>query len=153
MSTARRQSSNLLTLPAHLVRVWLMCNRLAWTICNPSMRSKSSTVKITPMRTDGTLHSVSFDLDLYYCTPSKLFWSNKPLSLLVHGLGECLGCLGAIPCCFCCPNPFKPVAQGEVGLITRFGRFVNPHDDHSRIYILIDVLPDSNVPSIPVWSK
>ncbi|PWY80386.1 hypothetical protein BO94DRAFT_537257 [Aspergillus sclerotioniger CBS 115572] len=58
----------------------------------------------------------------------------------IHGLGECVGCLGAIPCCFCCPNPFKPVAQGEVGLITRFGRFersvdpglvkVNPLSEH-----------------------
>ncbi|GAM39674.1 hypothetical protein TCE0_034f11411 [Talaromyces pinophilus] len=42
---------------------------------------------------------------------------------MIHGLGECIGCLGAIPCCIICPNPFKPVAQGEVGLIQRFGRF------------------------------
>ncbi|OJJ36537.1 hypothetical protein ASPWEDRAFT_411430 [Aspergillus wentii DTO 134E9] len=42
---------------------------------------------------------------------------------LIHGLGECIGFCGAIPCCFCCPNPFKPVAQGEVGLVSKFGRF------------------------------
>ncbi|WEW55019.1 hypothetical protein PRK78_000446 [Emydomyces testavorans] len=42
---------------------------------------------------------------------------------LIHGLGEVIGCLGAIPCCFCCPNPFRPVDQGHVGLVTRFGRF------------------------------
>lgn len=41
----------------------------------------------------------------------------------MHGLGEFIGCLGSIPCCICCPNPFKPVNQGEVGLITKFGRF------------------------------
>ncbi|KMU71811.1 stomatin family protein [Coccidioides immitis RMSCC 3703] len=35
---------------------------------------------------------------------------------LIHGLGEFLGCLGAIPCCLCCPNPFRPVDQGQVGL-------------------------------------
>lgn len=40
----------------------------------------------------------------------------------VHGLGECIGFFGAIPCFFCCPNPFQPVEQGEVGLVTKFGR-------------------------------
>ncbi|PGH15430.1 hypothetical protein AJ79_02406 [Helicocarpus griseus UAMH5409] len=59
---------------------------------------------------------------------------------LIHSLGECIGFLGAIPCCFCCPNPFKPIDQGEVGLVTRFGRFeravdpglvkVNPLSEH-----------------------
>ncbi|PKY08480.1 stomatin family protein [Aspergillus campestris IBT 28561] len=42
---------------------------------------------------------------------------------LIHSLGECLGFMGAIPCCVCCPNPYKPVDQGEVGLVTKFGRF------------------------------
>ncbi|KAI9036281.1 slipin family protein [Aspergillus affinis] len=59
---------------------------------------------------------------------------------MIHSLGECIGFLGAIPCCFCCPNPFKPVAQGEVGLVSKFGRFeravdpglvkVNPLSEH-----------------------
>ncbi|OJD20487.1 hypothetical protein ACJ73_08177 [Blastomyces percursus] len=59
---------------------------------------------------------------------------------MIHTLGESIGFLGAIPCCFCCPNPFKPIAQGEVGLVTRFGRFeravdpglvkVNPLSEH-----------------------
>ncbi|CAG8296142.1 unnamed protein product [Penicillium olsonii] len=65
---------------------------------------------------------------------------------LIHSLGECIGFLGAIPCCICCPNPFKPVDQGAVGLIQRFGRFersvdpglvkVNPLSEH---IITIDV--------------
>lgn len=42
---------------------------------------------------------------------------------VVHGLGEIIGTLGAIPCCICCPNPFTPVNQGQVGLVTKFGRF------------------------------
>jgi len=59
---------------------------------------------------------------------------------MIHGLGEIIGFLGAIPCCFCCPNPYKPVDQGEVGLVTKFGRFeravdpglvkVNPLSEH-----------------------
>eukprot|EP00835_Amoeboradix_gromovi_P003459 NODE_229_length_13800_cov_0.838114.p8 type:complete len:186 gc:universal NODE_229_length_13800_cov_0.838114:399-956(+) len=27
-----------------------------------------------------------------------------------------------IPCCFCCPNPFKTVEQGKVGLKCQFGK-------------------------------
>ncbi|CAN6659479.1 hypothetical protein TRVA0_031S01354 [Trichomonascus vanleenenianus] len=46
----------------------------------------------------------------------------------MHGLGECIGTLGAIPCCFCCPNPYKSVRQGEVGLVTRFGKFYKSTD-------------------------
>ena len=38
-------------------------------------------------------------------------------------MGGIIGFLGAIPCCFCCPNPYKKVDQGEVGLVTKFGRF------------------------------
>ncbi|KAJ3181077.1 hypothetical protein HDU85_003782 [Gaertneriomyces sp. JEL0708] len=44
-------------------------------------------------------------------------------------LGSCIGFFGAIPCCFCCPNPYKEVKQGTVGLVCRFGRYyktVNP---------------------------
>jgi erythrocyte band 7 integral membrane protein len=46
----------------------------------------------------------------------------------INSLGNCFGGLGAIPCCFCCPNPFKSVNQGEVGLITRFGQFYKAVD-------------------------
>ncbi|OQD61084.1 hypothetical protein PENPOL_c018G06110 [Penicillium polonicum] len=65
---------------------------------------------------------------------------------LIHSLGECIGFFGAIPCCICCPNPFKPVDQGAVGLISRFGRFersvdpglvkINPLSEH---IITVDV--------------
>ncbi|KAJ4303306.1 hypothetical protein N0V90_002199 [Kalmusia sp. IMI 367209] len=42
---------------------------------------------------------------------------------MVNSLGSCIGTLGAVPCCIVCPNPYKQVQQGNVGLITKFGRF------------------------------
>jgi len=59
---------------------------------------------------------------------------------MIDCLGEVVGTLGAIPCCICCPNPFKKVNQGNVGLVTKFGRFykavdpglvkINPLSEH-----------------------
>lgn len=47
---------------------------------------------------------------------------------MISTLGSVVGSLGAIPCCICCPNPYKPVDQGRVGLVTRFGRFARAVD-------------------------
>ncbi|CDZ98091.1 stomatin family protein [Phaffia rhodozyma] len=44
-----------------------------------------------------------------------------------HGLGICMGLLGAIPCCPL-PNPYKSVPQGQVGLVSRFGSFFKAVD-------------------------
>ncbi|RPA81097.1 hypothetical protein BJ508DRAFT_414953 [Ascobolus immersus RN42] len=65
---------------------------------------------------------------------------------MIDGFGSVIGFLGAIPCCICCPNPYKPVSQGNVGLVTKFGRFykavdpglvkINPLSEH---LIQIDV--------------
>lgn len=41
----------------------------------------------------------------------------------VNTLGSTIGFFGAIPCCIVCPNPYKPVSQGNVGLVTKFGKF------------------------------
>ncbi|RAL61453.1 hypothetical protein DID88_009382 [Monilinia fructigena] len=30
---------------------------------------------------------------------------------MINALGSCIGTLGAIPCCFICPNPYKPVRR------------------------------------------
>ena len=46
----------------------------------------------------------------------------------VNSLGSCIGFLGAIPCCVVCPNPYKPVGQGNVGLVTKFGKFTRAVD-------------------------
>jgi len=47
---------------------------------------------------------------------------------MINTLGSCIGTMGAIPCCIICPNPYKPVSQGNVGLVTKFGRFYRAVD-------------------------
>ncbi|USP75171.1 stomatin family protein [Curvularia clavata] len=47
---------------------------------------------------------------------------------MINALGGFIGTLGAIPCCIVCPNPYKPVSQGNVGLVTKFGRFTRAVD-------------------------
>ena len=47
---------------------------------------------------------------------------------MINTLGSCIGFCGAIPCCVVCPNPFKNVSQGNVGLVTKFGRFFRAVD-------------------------
>lgn len=47
---------------------------------------------------------------------------------MINTLGSLIGTLGAVPCCICCPNPYKPVDQGNVGLVTKFGRFARAVD-------------------------
>ena len=47
---------------------------------------------------------------------------------MIETLGSIIGSCGAIPCCIVCPNPYKPVSQGNVGLVTRFGRFARAVD-------------------------
>ncbi|KAH3668964.1 hypothetical protein OGAPHI_002719 [Ogataea philodendri] len=47
---------------------------------------------------------------------------------LVDTVGSCFGTLGAIPCCFCFPNPYRNVDQGNVGLITKFGQLYKSVD-------------------------
>jgi len=47
---------------------------------------------------------------------------------MINTLGSCIGTMGAIPCCVCCPNPFKQVHQGNVGLVTKFGKFYKAVD-------------------------
>ena len=36
--------------------------------------------------------------------------------------------MGSIPCCIVCPNPYKSVQQGNVGLVSRFGKFYKAVD-------------------------
>ncbi|KAF5127318.1 putative band 7 family protein [Metarhizium anisopliae] len=47
---------------------------------------------------------------------------------MINTLGAIIGTMGAIPCCIICPNPYKDVHQGNVGLVTKFGRFYKAAD-------------------------
>ncbi|KAL1925990.1 hypothetical protein VTP01DRAFT_7186 [Rhizomucor pusillus] len=42
---------------------------------------------------------------------------------MMNALGEIIGFCGSFPCIPCCPNPYKRVRQGTVGLVSRFGKF------------------------------
>ena len=108
-----------------------MCNPPAWVICSLNTPSKSIMTEMILLRMDGMDHSVSVSRSAVSHISILTVWL-----LLVHSLGECIGFLGAIPCCVCCPNPFKPVAQGEVGLVTKFGRFV------TLIFFLLNIHPN-----------
>jgi regulator of protease activity HflC (stomatin/prohibitin superfamily) len=46
---------------------------------------------------------------------------------LLNGLGTMVGFCGMVPCCPC-PNPFRNVQQGSVGLVSRFGQFYKSVD-------------------------
>ncbi|RDX53716.1 hypothetical protein OH76DRAFT_1398834 [Lentinus brumalis] len=46
---------------------------------------------------------------------------------MLQALGACVGLCGAVPCCPC-PNPFREVYQGSVGLVSRFGKFYKSVD-------------------------
>lgn len=48
--------------------------------------------------------------------------------IMVNATGAVIGTMGAVPCCICCPNPYKNVQQGNVGLVTKFGRFYKAVD-------------------------
>lgn len=47
---------------------------------------------------------------------------------MINALGAVIGTCGAVPCCIICPNPYRPVQQGNVGLVTKFGRFTRAVD-------------------------
>ncbi|KAJ1964981.1 hypothetical protein GGI12_001071 [Dipsacomyces acuminosporus] len=78
---------------------------------------------------------------------------------LMTGLGNFFGFFGQIPCLVCCPNPYKEVPQGSIGLVSRFGRYyktgdpglvsVNPFTEKVRyVSTMIQVAPIGPVPIV-----
>ncbi|KAL8279328.1 hypothetical protein RQP46_008365 [Phenoliferia psychrophenolica] len=77
---------------------------------------------------------------------------------MINCLGAFAGTLGSIPCCICCPNPYKSVQQGSVGLVSKFGQFyksvdpglvkINPYSEKLRmvdVKIQLCAIPRQNV--------
>lgn len=98
----------------------------------------------------------SFALELDISTIQHGWYGN-----MMNGLGAMIGGLGSIPCIVCCPNPYHPVKQGNVGLISRFGKFykcvdpglvkINPVTESiKRVDIKIQVV---DIPSQYVMTK
>ncbi|KAH8927393.1 hypothetical protein BT69DRAFT_1294158 [Atractiella rhizophila] len=80
---------------------------------------------------------------------------------MINCLGAIAGTLGSVPCCFCCPNPYKEVRQGSVGLVTRFGQFykaadpglvkINPFSESMKV---VDVkIQIANIPRQTVMTR
>ncbi|KAI8641481.1 hypothetical protein BD408DRAFT_418104 [Parasitella parasitica] len=76
-------------------------------------------------------------------------------------IGNTIGFFGSFPCIVCCPNPYNKIRQGNVGLVTKFGKFykcvdpglvkVNPvTEDLKRIDITIQV---TEIPKQDVITK
>ncbi|CAG8659686.1 33256_t:CDS:10 [Gigaspora margarita] len=87
-----------------------------------------------------TIPSGSIDKKIISMQPSEIqqmqtqtsYAETFPLDGVPHGfyssmmntLGNICGFIGSIPCLpCCCSNPYQRVTQGNVGLISRFGRF------------------------------
>jgi len=51
--------------------------------------------------------------------PANMGWYGR----MINGLGDICGTLGSIPCCICCPNPYKQVYEGQTGLVLKFGKY------------------------------
>ncbi|KAJ1564257.1 hypothetical protein HK096_008884 [Nowakowskiella sp. JEL0078] len=65
----------------------------------------------------------SFAEQIPHSTPEDLVYSS-----LVGGLGVFLGFIGSFPLLFCFPYPFRVVPQGQVGLISRWGKYFRTVD-------------------------
>ncbi|KAK6336613.1 hypothetical protein TWF718_009412 [Orbilia javanica] len=88
-----------------------------------STRSEAPLVEVQPPRVEDLQPSYA---KLVPVVEDKR--ENNWYGAMISGLGVVIGSLGAIPCCICCPNPYKPVSQGNVGLVTKFGRFSRAED-------------------------
>lgn len=53
---------------------------------------------------------------------------NKLYEGCVSCFGSCFGIISVITCGCCCPNPFRTVHQGEVGLVSKFGKYYKAVD-------------------------
>jgi len=89
-----------------------------------SSRAAEPMVKVQPPRVEDLQPSYARVIKADSNEDEKHGWYGS----MINGLGSIVGTLGAIPPCICCPNPYKEVGQGNVGLVTKFGRFARAVD-------------------------
>lgn len=82
--------------------------------------AKSTMIQVQPLKRSEMQPSYAQDLGTGEVTHG-IYGS------LIQGLGCMVGFVGAFPCCPC-PNPFRNVQQGSVGLVSRFGQFYKSVD-------------------------
>ncbi|KAJ1841277.1 hypothetical protein LPJ70_004286 [Coemansia sp. RSA 2708] len=80
---------------------------------------------------------------------------------LMNGLGNCLGGIGQFPCCPCFPNPYKEVRQGQIAMVSRFGKYyqtadpglvkVNPMTE--RVQYVDTKIQISSIPNLVIVTK
>ena len=81
--------------------------------------SNGPLVKVQPPQREDLQPSYAQTIQHDDTNPSNNGWYAK----MKDTLGRVIGTAGAIPGLFCFPNPYKEVKQGQVGLVTKFGRF------------------------------
>ncbi|KAK4498226.1 hypothetical protein PRZ48_010883 [Zasmidium cellare] len=84
-----------------------------------SSRTAEPIVKVQPPRREDLQPSYAQVIRADSEDASQHGWYGS----MINSLGSLIGTCGAVPCCIVCPNPYRPVAQGNVGLVTKFGRF------------------------------
>ena len=87
---------------------------------HPAKKNDGGLITVQPLRRSEMQPSYKQDLGL--ADVNHGFYGS-----LINGLGACAGSIGQFPCCPC-PNPFKEVRQGSVGLVSRFGQFYKSVD-------------------------
>ncbi|KAI0407831.1 stomatin family protein [Xylaria palmicola] len=88
---------------------------------DPAAFRSPAAITVTPPRREDLQESYAQIVD-DNANPNNWYGS------MINAFGACIGTLGAVPCCVCCPNPYKQVHQGNVGLVTKFGKFYKAVD-------------------------
>jgi len=42
---------------------------------------------------------------------------------MIDRMGSIVRSCGSVPCCICCPNPYRQVREGQTGLVLKFGKY------------------------------
>jgi erythrocyte band 7 integral membrane protein len=85
----------------------------------PSASDHTPIVKVEPPRREDLQPSYAREFPADATDAAVHSWYGG----MINTLGGIIGTCGAVPCCIICPNPYRPVEQGNVGLVTKFGRF------------------------------